>query len=91
MAVSTEPQQIQSAPEYTLHGLALRPFTANEYYRMADMGMLLVAIMLINMVLSLVVLPLLVWFVKPKFLAREDLMVGENVDISQFMVKEAAA
>ena len=55
---------------------------------MADMGMLLVAIMLINMILSLVVLPLLVWFVKPKFLAREDLMVGENVDISQFMTKE---
>ena len=51
---------------------------------MADMGMLLVAIMLINMVLSLVVLPLLVWFVKPKFLDREDLMVGEKVDLSLF-------
>ncbi|MGR8946493.1 MAG: efflux RND transporter permease subunit [Gammaproteobacteria bacterium] len=52
---------------------------------MADMGLLLVAIMLINMVLSLVVLPLLVWFIRPKFLAREDLIVGENVDISQFL------
>ncbi|MGD9600241.1 MAG: RND family transporter [Gammaproteobacteria bacterium] len=51
---------------------------------MADMGMLLVAIMLINMVLSLVVLPLVVWFTKPKFLARDDLMVGENVDLSKF-------
>jgi hypothetical protein len=50
---------------------------------MADMGMLLVAVMLINMVLSLVVLPMLVWFVKPRFLAREDLMVGHSVDISQ--------
>ena len=48
---------------------------------MADMGILLVAIMLINMVLSLMVLPLLVWFVKPKFLAREDLMVGESIDL----------
>lgn len=52
---------------------------------MADMGMLLVAIMLINMVLSLVVLPLLVWFIKPGFLGREDLIVGENVDITQFI------
>lgn len=51
---------------------------------MADMGLLLVAIMLINMVLSLVALPTLVWFVQPKFLGREDLIVGESVDISQF-------
>ena len=50
---------------------------------MADMGLLLVAVMLINMVLSLVVLPMLVWFVKPKFLAREDLMVGHRVDIGE--------
>ncbi len=53
---------------------------------MADMGMLLVAIMLINMVLSLVVLPLIVWFLKPSFLNRTDLAVGENVDLSQFAV-----
>ena len=57
---------------------------------MADMGVLLVAIMLINMVLSLVALPTLVWFVKPKFLAREDLIVGESVDISKFAVPSAA-
>jgi len=58
---------------------------------MADMGMLLVAIMLINMVLSLVVLPLLVWIVKPKFAGREDLAVGESIDLSQFMTKPAHA
>lgn len=52
---------------------------------MADMGLLLVAIMLINMVLALVVLPLLVWLIKPKFAAREDLMVGESVDLSLFL------
>ncbi len=51
---------------------------------MADMGILLVAIMLINMVLSLMVLPLLVWFVKPKFMARDDLMVGESIDLKMF-------
>jgi uncharacterized protein len=55
---------------------------------MADMGLLLVAIMLINMVLSLVVLPLLVWYVKPKFAAREDLIVGEGVDLSRFITAQ---
>ncbi len=55
---------------------------------MADMGLLLVAIMLINMVLALVLLPLLVWLIKPKFAGREDLMVGESVDLSQFMPAE---
>ncbi len=51
---------------------------------MADMGLLLVLTMLINMVLALVVLPLLVWLVKPNFVARKDLFVGEGVDLSQF-------
>jgi uncharacterized protein len=57
---------------------------------MADMGLLLVAIMLINMVLALVVLPLLVWIIKPRFAAREDLMVGESVDLTKFMNQDAA-
>ncbi|MDA0820993.1 MAG: MMPL family transporter [Proteobacteria bacterium] len=57
---------------------------------MADMGILLVAIMLINMILSLVALPVLVWFVKPKFLAREDLMIGESVDMSKLVAENAA-
>lgn len=52
---------------------------------MADMGLLLVAVMLINMVLSLVVLPMLVWFIKPRFLARDDLIVGKSVDINELM------
>ena len=52
---------------------------------MADMGMLLVVIMLINMVLSLILLPLVVYFLNPGFLRRTDLAVGENIDLSQFM------
>lgn len=36
----------------------------------ADMGLLLIAIMLINMVLSLIVLPLLMWWVRPAFAER---------------------
>ena len=54
---------------------------------MADMGLLLVIVMLINMLLSLIVLPLLVWYTKPKFMARQDLIIGERVDITQFAPK----
>jgi len=57
---------------------------------MADMGLLLVLIMLINMVLALVVLPLLVWFIKPKFVSRKDLLVGEGVDLSAYVVEDKA-
>jgi len=55
---------------------------------MADMGLLLAAVMLINMVLALIVLPLLVWLFKPKFVTRTDLMVGEGIDLAKFMAKE---
>jgi uncharacterized protein len=48
------------------------------------MGLLLVLIMLINMALALVVLPLLVWLIKPRFVGRRDLLVGEGVDLSKF-------
>ena len=57
---------------------------------MADMGILLVAVMLINMLLSLIVLPLLVWFFEPKFMRRTDLLVGENIDLTQFTTKAEA-
>ncbi len=50
---------------------------------MADMGILLVIVMVINMLLSLVVLPLLVWYIKPQFMGREDLLVGESFDINK--------
>jgi hypothetical protein len=62
------------APWYFLSGLKF----------MADMGLLLALTMLINMVLALVALPLLVWLIKPHFVARKDLFVGEGVDLSQF-------
>ena len=52
---------------------------------MADMGLLLVLIMLINMVLALVLLPLLVWLIKPAFVGRKDLLVGEEVDLSAYV------
>ena len=68
------------APWYFLSGLKF----------VADMGLLLVVIMGINMVMALLVLPLLVWLVKPKFVARRDLLVGEGVDLSLFTEREQA-
>ena len=61
-------------PWYALSGLKF----------VADMGLLLMAIMGINMVLSLLVLPLLVWWIKPAFAMRHNRLVGENVDLSTF-------
>ncbi len=49
----------------------------------ADMGLLLIAIMVINMVLSLIVLPLLVWWIKPSFALRPNTL-GEGVDLRLF-------
>lgn len=57
----------------------------------ADMGLLLIVIMTINMATALVGVPLLVWLVKPKFVSRRDLLVGESVDLSQFTSSEGQA
>ena len=56
---------------------------------MANMGLLLSSVMLINMVLALLVLPLIVYVLKPKFVTRNDLMVGESLDMSWFDQGEA--
>ncbi len=48
------------APWYFMSGLKF----------VADMGLLLMIIMAINMVLALIVLPLLVWWMRPSFVAR---------------------
>ncbi len=52
----------------------------SELKFLADMGLMLVLVMLINMLLALVVLPLLVCIVKPKFVQSGNLRVGEGVD-----------
>jgi len=62
------------APWYFLSGLKF----------VADMGLLLIVIMAINMVLALIVLPLLVWLVRPGFVHRRDLLVGEGVSVDLF-------
>jgi predicted RND superfamily exporter protein len=55
---------------------------------LADMGLLLVMVMLINMVIALIVVPLLVWLIKPRFLGFEDLLVGEGVDLSEYTIPD---
>ncbi len=56
----------------------------SELKFLADMGLLLVMVMLINMIIALVVVPLLVWLMKPKFVASKDLLVGEGVNLEDY-------
>ncbi|WP_207779374.1 efflux RND transporter permease subunit [Zavarzinia aquatilis] len=60
----------------------------SELKFLADMGLLLVMVMLINMVIALIVVPLLVWLVKPSFVKRDDLIVGEGVDLSAYITDD---
>ncbi len=65
--------------------IAILPwYFLSELKFLADMGLLLVMVMLINMVIALLVLPLLVWLFKPKFVGSKDLLVGEGVDLSDY-------
>jgi hypothetical protein len=34
------------------------------------------------MIISLIVLPLLVWWIKPKFIASEDQLISEKIDLT---------
>ncbi|WP_043114106.1 efflux RND transporter permease subunit [Solimonas soli] len=83
MAMTTTGKAIMFTATIMLIGILPWYFLSDLKF-MADMGLLLAAIMLINMVLALVVLPLLVWLVKPKFATRTDLIVGEGIDLSKF-------
>ena len=65
----------------TIMLLAILPwYFLSELKFTADMGLLLVVIMMINMILALIVLPLLVWWIKPRFAGRSDLLVGHEID-----------
>ena len=57
------------APWYLMSGLKF----------VADMGLLLMVIMAINMVLALIVLPLLIWWVRPSFITRVRWLKSEPV------------
>ena len=62
----------------------------SELKFLADMGLLLVMVMFINMIIALVVLPLLVWLIKPSFVRSEELLVGEGVDLSDYATGDEA-
>ncbi|WP_162245607.1 hypothetical protein, partial [Methylibium sp. Root1272] len=47
---------------------------------LSDTGLLLVILMLINMVLALVLLPLLVYLIKPKFLDSDMSALSESLE-----------
>nr|WP_237715016.1 MMPL family transporter [Hydrocarboniphaga effusa] len=82
-ALSTTGKAIMFTASIMLLGITPWYFLSDLKF-LADMGLLLDLLMLINMVLALVVLPLLVWLINPRFLRREDLLVGEGVDLSQY-------
>lgn len=65
-------------------------YVMSELKFLSDMGLMLVMVMLINMVLALIALPLCVWWIKPKFVRSKDLLVGEGVDLSQFVFHQPA-
>ena len=52
----------------------------SELKFLSDMGLLLVVVMTINMVLALVLVPLLVYLFKPKFVSSEHQLLSESVE-----------
>lgn len=82
-ALTTTGKAIMFTATIMLIGIAPWYFLSDLKF-MADMGLLLMLVMLINMVLALVLVPLLVWLIKPRFVTRKDLYVGEGVDLSMF-------
>ena len=86
-AVTTTGKAIFFTATIVLIGI-LPWYFLSELKFLADMGLLLVAIMLINMVIALVVLPLLVYLFKPKFIEREHLITSERIDIAEHMVAD---
>ncbi|MAA75171.1 MAG: RND transporter [Salinisphaeraceae bacterium] len=81
-AVTTTGRAIFFTASIMLIGI-LPWYFLSELKFLADMGLLLSLVMVINMVMALMVLPLLVWFIKPKFCARDDLFVTEEIDTAQ--------
>jgi len=61
--------------------IAILPwYYLSELKFLADMGLLLVMVMLINMVVALIVLPLEVWLVKPRFITIKGLLGSGDDD-----------
>ncbi|EWS52596.1 hypothetical protein X551_04619 [Methylibium sp. T29] len=52
----------------------------SELKFLSDMGLLLVIVMFINMVLALILLPLLVYLIRPRFLDSDMTGLSESVE-----------
>lgn len=55
-------------------------FFLSELKFLAEMGLLLVVVMAINTLLALVLVPLLIYLIKPKFVSAEHHFLSESVD-----------
>jgi len=65
----------------SLMTLGIAPwYFLSELKFLSDMGLMLVAVMLINMVLALLLVPLLVFLFRPRFLDKDVSALSENVD-----------
>lgn len=76
-AVSTTGKAIFFTATIVLVGILPWYFLSSLKF-LADMGLLLVLIMLINMAIALVVVPLLVYIGRPKFVARDHRVLSES-------------
>ena len=71
--------------------IAILPwYYLSELKFLADMGLLLVMVMLINMVVALIVLPLEVWLVKPRFMTIKGLMGSGEDDLFDLVDQSVA-
>ena len=65
----------------TLMTIGLAPwYFLSELKFLSDMGLLLVTVMLYNMVLALILLPLLVYMLKPRFLDSDISALSESLE-----------
>ena len=65
----------------SLMTLGIAPwYFLSELKFLSDMGLMLVAVMLINMVLALLLVPLLVYLFRPRFLEKELSALSESVE-----------
>lgn len=67
----------------SLMTIGLAPwYFLSELKFLSDTGLLLVVLMLINMVLALVMLPLLIWLIRPRFLESDMSALSESLAVS---------
>ncbi|MEM8489507.1 MAG: MMPL family transporter [Pseudomonadota bacterium] len=87
-SVSTTGKAIFFTATIVLIGI-LPWYFLSELKFLADMGLLLVMVMLINMLVALVALPLLIWIVKPSFVKSGSHKMSESIAVASLRVDPA--